>query len=214
MEEILDKYNIINHLNVSRETCLDFERYISMIQEKNHEINIISKKTSKNNIIRDRHIIDSAQIVDFIDLNTNTTCDLGAGAGFPGIVLAIMIKNLNKKMKIKLFEKSYHKSVFLEEVSEKLNLNTEVLQKDIFEIKKLKSENIISRAFKPLPIILKLVRENFDHYENLILFMGKSGKKILKDVLQEWEFDYREKKSLTNEDSFLIKIKNIRKKIN
>jgi len=214
MEEILDKYNIINHLNVSRETCLDFERYISMIQEKNHEINIISKKTSKNNIIRDRHIIDSAQIVDFIDLNTNTTCDLGAGAGFPGIVLAIMIKNLNKKMKIKLFEKSYHKSVFLEEVSEKLNLNTEVLQKDIFEIKKLKSENIISRAFKPLPIILKLVHENFNHYENLILFMGKSGKKILKDVLQEWEFDYREKKSLTNEDSFLIKIKNIRKKIN
>ena len=96
-EEILDKYSILDSLNVSRETYLDFESFISMIIEKNKEINIISQKTAKNNIIRERHIIDSAQIIDFIDLNQNTITDLGSGGGMPGIIIAIILKNIKRK---------------------------------------------------------------------------------------------------------------------
>ena len=96
-EEFLKKYTILNQLNVSRETCLDFERFISMVIEKNQEINIISQKNNKNKEIRDRHVIDSAQAIDFVDLNSNTTCDLGTGAGMPGIIIAIIMKNLKKK---------------------------------------------------------------------------------------------------------------------
>ena len=214
MEEIIKEYSILNQLNVSRETCLDFERFVAMIQEKNLSINIISKESSKNNIIRSRHIIDSAQVVDFIDLNENTTCDLGSGGGMPGIVLAIMVKNYGKKNKINLYEKSYHKSVFLKEVSRKLNLNTEVIQKDVFEEKKIETGSIMARAFKPLPVVLDLVYSNFSSYKNLVLFMGKNGKQVLKDALRNWDFEYKEKKSLTSNDSFLINIKNIKKKLN
>jgi len=212
MEEILNKYLLLNHLNVSRETCLDFEKFISMIIDKNQEINIISRKTAINGIIRDRHIVDSAQAIDFIDLNSNTTSDLGAGGGLPGIVIAIMIKNLKKNMKINLYEKSHHKGAFLREVSRKLNLDTEIIEKNIFETKGLKSGTIIARAFKPMPIILDLVQKNFSCYKNLIIFMGRNGKQILKDSLKEWDFEYAEKKSLTSEDSFLLNIKNIKKK--
>ena len=63
-----------------------------MIQEKNKEINIISKKTDEKKVIRERHIIDSAQIIDFVDLNSNTTCDLGTGGGMPGLIVAIAMK--------------------------------------------------------------------------------------------------------------------------
>ena len=213
MEEILNKYPLLNQLNVSRETCLDFEKFISMIIDKNQEINIISRKTAINGIIRDRHIVDSAQAIDFIDLNSNTTSDLGAGGGLPGIVIAIMIKNLKKNMKINLYEKSHHKGAFLREVSRKLNLDTEIIEKNIFETKGLKSGTIIARAFKPMPIILDLVQKNFSCYKNLIIFMGRNGKQILKDSLKEWDFEYAEKKSLTSEDSFLLNIKNIKKKI-
>ena len=212
MEEILNKYLLLNHLNVSRETCLDFEKFISMIIDKNQEINIISRKTAINGIIRDRHIVDSAQAIDFIDLNSNTTSDLGTGGGLPGIVIAIMIKNLKKNMKINLYEKSHHKGAFLREVSRKLNLDTEIIEKNIFETTGLKSGTIIARAFKPMPIILDLVKKNFSCYKNLIIFMGRNGKQILKDSLKEWDFDYVEKKSLTSEDSFLLNIKNIKKK--
>ena len=210
---ILNSYSKISSLNVSRETCNDFETLISMIQEKNREINIISKKMVEKNHIRNRHIIDSAQIVDFIDLNCNTTCDLGSGGGMPGLIVAIAMKEKKNSMKINLYEKSYHKCIFLKEVSKKLNLNTDVIQKDIFTVKNLETGTIMSRAFKPMPIVLNLVSENFDKFKNIILFMGSSGRKILNNTLQNWDLDYEEKKSLTNDDSFILNIKKIRKKI-
>ena len=212
MEQILKQYSLINHLNVSRETILDFENFITMIKEKNRQINIISKESCKKDIIRERHLIDSTQVIDFVDLNTNTITDLGTGGGFPGIVLAIMLKNTKKKIKINLYEKSHHKSVFLREVSRKLNLDTEVIQNDIFGTTELKTGTIIARAFKPLPVVLELVYKNFISYKNLILFMGKSGKEILEETLKVWDLDFEQRKSITSEDSFLLNIKKINKK--
>ena len=171
----LNSYSEISNLNVSRETCVEFETLISMIQDKNREINIISKKYTEKEIIRERHIKDSVQIIDFIDLNSNTTSDLGSGGGMPGIIVAIVMKKLKKGMKINLYEKSFHKCVFLREVSKKLKLNTEVIQKDIFTVKNIETGTIMSRAFKPMPVLLDLVNKNFKKYKNLILFMGKSG---------------------------------------
>ena len=163
--------------------------------------------------IRERHIIDSAQIIDFVDLNCNTTCDLGSGGGIPGLIVAIMMKKLKNNMKINLYEKSHHKCIFLKEVSKKLKLNTEIIQKDIFKVKNIETGTIMSRAFKPLPVILDLINKNFKKYENLILFMGSSGRKILNNALIEWDLDYEEKKSLTSDDSFILNIKKIKKKI-
>ena len=211
--QILNFYSKIPSLNVSRETCNELESLISMIQEKNKEINIISREIFKKEQIRQRHIIDSAQIIDFVDLNNNTTSDLGTGGGMPGLIVAIVLKKIKNDMKINLYEKSYHKCVFLKEVSKKLNLNTDVIQKDIFSVKNIKTGTIMSRAFKPMPVILDLVNQNFIKYENIILFMGRTGRKILNDTLKEWDLDYEEKKSLTNEDSFILNIKKIKKKI-
>ncbi len=211
--QILNSYSKLSNLNVSRETCNELESLISMIQEKNKEINIISKKMFEKEQIRERHIIDSAQIIDFVDLNYNTTSDLGTGGGMPGLIVAIVMKKLKNDMKINLYEKSYHKCVFLEEVSKKLNLNTDVIQKDIFKVKNIETGTIMTRAFKPMPVILDLVNQNFKKYKNIILFMGNSGKKILNDTLKEWDLDYDEKKSLTNDDSFILNIKKIKKKI-
>ena len=210
---ILNSYSKISSLNVSRETCNDLESLISMILEKNKKINIISKKINEKIAIRERHIIDSAQIVDFVDLKSNTTCDLGTGGGMPGLIVAIVMKKIKNSLKINLYEKSYHKCAFLREVSKKLNLNTEIIQKDIFTIKNIETGTIMSRAFKPMPIILELASQNFKKYENIILFMGGTGRKILNDTLKEWDLDYEEKKSLTNADSFILNIKKIKKKV-
>ena len=210
---IYNFYSQIPYLNVSRETCNDLEKLISMIQEKNKEINIISKKMSEKNAIRERHIIDSAQIIDFIDLNSNSTCDLGTGGGMPGLIIAVAMKKIKNKMRISLYEKSYHKCVFLKEVSKKLNLNTEIIQKDITAIKNIKTGTIMSRAFKPMPKVLELVNQNFKKFKNIIFFMGNSGKKTLNDTLKIWDLDYEEKKSLTNNNSFIINIKKLKRKV-
>jgi|TARA_B100001063_G_scaffold245876_1_gene282925 16S rRNA (guanine527-N7)-methyltransferase len=212
-QQIINFYTRLNGLNVSRETFADFEDFLSLLIEKNKERNMISAKKSSKMIIRDRHIIDSAQIIDFVDFNENTTTDIGSGGGMPGIIVAIILKNLKKNMNVQLYEKSYHKSNFLREVSKKLNLKTEIFQKNIFEEKNLKTGTIMSRAFKPMPIVLNLVYENFSKYKNIVFFMGKNGKKVFENIRREWELEYTEKKSVTSEDSFLLNVKKIKKKI-
>ena len=124
-----------------------------------------------------------------------------------------MLKKLKKTIKVNLYEKSYHKSTFLRDVSKELNLNADVIQKNIFEEQSIDSDTIMARAFKPLPIILELVYKNFSSYKNLIIFMGKNGEKVLEDSLKDWDFNFEKKKSITSEDSFLLNIKNIKKKI-
>ena len=196
---------------VSRETLDELNKYSLSILKKNKEINLISRSTEKS--IKSRHIEDSAQIIDFIDKNDISVCtDLGSGAGLPGIVLAILMKSKKPQFKVILYEKSYHKSNFLKEISKKFNLNTEINQKNIFDQKNLQTDIIISRAFKPLPVIFEIALKNFKKFKYIILFLGKSGKEILKEATNKWKFNYEERKSLTNEDSLVIKISNLKKK--
>ena len=212
MQEILKKYPLLKSKNVSRETLIDFDVFTSMLKQGNEEINIISKETAKNEVIRERHITDSAQIIEFVDLNSNIITDIGSGGGLPGIIISIMIKNLKSSVKVHMYEKSHHKSNFLRKVSRDLKLNTEVIQENIFEAQNLESGTIMARAFKPLPVVLDLVKKNFVSYNNLILFMGKNGEKVLEETLKNWDFDFEKKKSITSKDSFLLNIKNIKKK--
>ena len=211
IDYIFIKNNAINISNVSRETLKDLDEYGNSIILKNKDINLISASTEKS--INLRHILDSAQTIDFIDNSEISTCtDLGSGAGLPGIVLAILMKHKKPQFKVIFYEKSYHKSKFLVDMSKKFKLNTKVYQKNIFEEKNLSTDVIIARAFKPLPIIFQIAEKNFKNFKFIILFLGKSGKKILKETLKYWEFDYEEKKSLTNSESIIIKISNLKKK--
>ena len=201
----------INISNVSRETLKELDEYGSSIILKNKHINLISSSTEKS--LNTRHIIDSAQTIDFIEnFEINTCTDLGSGAGLPGIVLAILMKHKKPQFKVIFYEKSFHKSKFLIEMSKKFKLNTEVNQKNIFEEKNLSTDVIIARAFKPLPIIFEIAKKNFKSFKFIVLFLGKTGKKILNEALMHWEFDYEEKKSLTNPESIVIKVSNLRKK--
>ena len=210
MDQNYDNYLVLDKFNVPRETFPELDEFKDLIIQKNKEINLISQKTVSD--LRKRHIIDCAQVIDLIDINSKICTDIGSGAGLPGIVLSIILKGKKIDMKMNLYEKSYHKSSFLRSVSKKLKLDSEIFQEDIFKKKNLVSGSILVRAFKPLPVILDLVEKNFEKYTNLIVFMGKNGKQLLEEAFKEWEFEYKERKSLTSDDSFLLNIKNIKKK--
>ena len=198
------------NLDVSRETLERLDEYSKDIILKNKEINLISKSTERS--INSRHIVDSLQTIDFIDKNDIKTCtDLGSGAGLPGIVLGIIMNSRKPTFKVIFYEKSYHKSNFLREMSKKFKLDAEIYQKNIFNEKNLITDVIISRAFKPLPVIFQIAKTNFKNFKYIILFLGKSGKKILKDAMKNWKFDYEERKSLTNDESIIVKISNLKK---
>ena len=198
------------NLDVSRETLERLDEYSKDIILKNKEINLISKSTESS--IKSRHIADSLQTIDFINKTDIRTCtDLGSGAGLPGIVLGIIMSSKKSTFKVIFYEKSYHKSNFLREMSKKFKLDAEIYQKNIFNEKNLITDVIISRALKPLPVIFQIAKTNFKKFKYIILFLGKSGKKILKDAMKNWKFDYEERKSLTNEESIIVKISNLKK---
>ena len=189
----------------------ELNSYCQSILNKNKEINLISSNSEKS--INTRHIIDSAQTIDFVDKNDVKICtDLGSGAGLPGMVLAILMKPKKPKFKVIFYEKSYHKSNFLKEISKKFKLNAEIKKKNIFEQKNLRTDIIISRAFKPLPVIFEIALNNFKEFKYIIFFLGKTGKEILKDASKKWKFEYEEKKSLTSSESLVVKIFNLQKK--
>ena len=121
MDSNLLEYSKLETLNVPRETFPELEEFRSLLLRKNEEINLVSKNSALN--LRERHIVDSAQIIDFIDKNQKLCTDLGSGSGFPGVVLAIIMKNKKSKMKFHLYEKSYNKIKFLKDVTRKLDLN-------------------------------------------------------------------------------------------
>ena len=197
--------------NVSRETQEELKDYTNSIIEKNRTINLISKSTEK--AIKQRHIEDSAQTIDFIDKNDIKICtDLGSGAGLPGIVLGILMKPKKPLFKLIFYEKSYHKCLFLREMADKFSLNSEIHRKNIFGEKDLTTDVIISRAFKPLPIIFQIAKNNFKKFKYIILFLGRTGKTVINNARENWNFDYEKKKSLTSNQSLIVKISNLKKK--
>ena len=133
MDKYSDNFHILDKFNVSRETYVTLNEFRKLIIEKNKEINLISKNSIKNS--RERHIIDCAQVIDLIDINSKICTDIGSGAGLPGIVLSILLKDKKIDMKMNLYEKSYHKSSFLRSVSRKLKLNSEIFQEEKFKKK-------------------------------------------------------------------------------
>ena len=205
------KIENIGPLKVSRETLNELEDFSESIIIRNRKINLISKSTE--NIIKSRHIQDSAQTIEFIDKNDIITCtDLGTGAGLPGIVLGILMKPKKPLFKMIFYEKSYHKAAFLNEMTKKFKLNSEIHKRNIFNEKNLTTDVIISRAFKPLPVVFEIALNNFKNFKYIIFYLGKSGKQILNEAVKNWNFDYEEKKSSTNDDSLIVKISNLKKK--
>ena len=209
IESNLKKYSQLETLNVSRETFPALEEFRSFLLTENKIMNLISKSSETDSI--KRHIIDSAQVIDIIDKNAKTCVDLGSGSGLPGLVLAIIFKEKGSTIKFELYEKSQKKSNFLRKMIKHFDLNAEVKQKNIFEERKLKADIIIARAFKPLQTILELIDKKFVQYNRLIFFLGKSGRDVINECLKSWKFDYQIIKSLTDVNSVIVKINNLRK---
>ena len=188
---------------VSRETIISLKKYEDILTKANKSLNLIGNSTIKD--IWTRHFLDSAQVIDFIEKNDKTLIDLGSGAGFPGLVLAITSKDRKIPIKIKLIEKSSKKAKFLKKLIDELQLNAEVINKNIFEYSKKLSEDVfVTRAFKPLKIILPLIHNKAENWKKIFIFLGKTGKNELLHASKSWHIEYKQRGSVTSSDSIVI----------
>ena len=196
---------------VSRETITSLKKYEEILIKANKTLNLIGNSTIKN--IWTRHFLDSAQVIDFIDKNDKTLVDIGSGAGFPGLVLAIMLKDKKIPLKIKLIEKSPKKVKFLRDLIKELYLDVEVSNQNILEEPKKLSEHVfVTRAFKPLRIILQLMHNKAENLKKIFVFLGKTGKNELLQASKSWDIEYKQRVSVTSSDSIVIEINKLKKK--
>ena len=198
-------------IQVSRETITSLKKYEDLLIKANKSLNLVGDSTI--NQIWSRHFLDSAQVIDFVDKNDKCLVDLGSGAGFPGLVLAIACRDRKIPLKIKLIEKSSKKVKFLKNVIEELDLKVEVFNQNILgEEIKFVEDVFIARAFKPLKKILQLMHNNAENYKKIFIFLGKTGKNELLQASKSWDIEYKQRVSVTSSDSMVIEINRLKKK--
>jgi len=196
---------------VSRETIRSLIKYEELLISNNKSFNLIGKSTVNN--IWHRHFLDSFQAIDFIDKNQKTLVDIGSGAGFPGLVLSIIARERKIPLKIKLIEKSKRKINFLNEIISKLKLNAHAINQNVEDEKyRFVDDTFVARAFKPLPKILELIHSKAQNLKKIIIFQGKNGQLALLQASKNWDIKYKQRMSVTSNDSFIIEINKIEKK--
>ena len=187
-----------NQLNYSEKNVSDIKIFIIELLKANKKHNFISKSTE--NVIWHRHVLDSAQLVKFIDFSKGSLSDLGSGAGFPGLILAIF--NKNKDFHVKLYEKSLVKRAFLRDIIDRLSLKIELRGNVYDEI--IDTDYIVSRAFKKLEAIIQVSREIAKKSHKLIILKGQNAQEDLKKAFKKEKYDYKLENSITNEESKII----------
>ena len=187
-----------NQLHFSSKNILNIRIFVEELLKVNKKHNFISKSTENN--IWERHILDSAQLVKFVDFSKGSLSDLGSGAGFPGLILALF--NNNKDFHVKLYEKSPVKRAFLEDVCNKLSIKVQI-RGNIYE-DAIDSDYIVTRAFKKLEAIIQVSREIVKKSHKLIVLKGRNAQEDLKKAFNKEKYDYKLEKSITNEESKII----------
>ena len=192
--------------NVSRETIEKLNIYLDFLIYSNKYLNLIGKTTEKT--IFFRHFADSAQIYDLID-NKNNIIDLGSGAGFPGVILKLLLDDRKIKSNIELIEKSPKKCKFLIELNKKLNIDIKIVNIRLEDYKFKNMNVVVSRAFKKTSETLAILLKNKNHIKDIILLKGKSYQLELDEAIKKYSFSFEKFQSITSEEGKIIKINNI-----
>ena len=189
-----------NELGFSDSSIKKLKKFHNYLLEYNKRYNLISKNTEKS--IWFRHILDSAQIIKFIEAQKiDNIVDFGSGAGFPGLIIAFY--NENTRFHVKLYEKSPVKRAFLRNIKEKLDIRNLDIANDVYG-EEILADIIVCRAFKKLDEILRISRETVKKPHKLIILKGKNAQSEINNVSLGSNYSYKLEKSITDDDSKII----------
>jgi 16S rRNA (guanine527-N7)-methyltransferase len=205
MDEDIDFFK--KKFNVSRETIEKLKIYHKFLIEKNKTLNLIGKNTEKS--IFSRHFKDSAQIYDLLDKKLNII-DIGSGAGFPGIIVKILMENESLKGNIILIEKSSKKSNFLRDLCVKLDLKVKIENRRLEIYDFLENSTVVSRAFKSILDTINILYRDIENIKELVLLKGKTYQQEIDDAKKKYTFDLEKFRSITSDGSSIVKIRNIK----
>lgn len=194
-------------LNVSRETLEGLFAYCDLVVKWNPAINLISKSGVAE--IWDRHIIDSAQLIRQIPAHGRLFCDLGSGGGFPGLVLAILAKELHPEAHMILVESDRRKSVFLSEASRLLNIDVTIKVQRIEDLAPQNVDVLTARALAPLSSLCGFAYRHLKPEGVAVFPKGAAAALEIEDARKHWQFDYAGMQSCTDPTAQVLTLSGI-----
>ena len=197
----------IKKFNVSRETIEKLNIYNDFLLENNKLLNLIGKTTERH--VFSRHFKDSAQIYNLIE-DKSEIIDIGSGAGFPGIIIKILMVNDKIEGNVVLIDKSPKKCKFLQDLSNKLSLILKIENLRLEDYKFSKISTVVSRAFKKTVDTIDILFKNNKKIRNIILIKGKTYQQELDDAKKKYTFHVEKFRSITSDESYILKISNIK----
>ena len=203
----LDNSFLVKKIGVSRETCENMHFYYSFLFHWNQKINLVSRKSIDSSW--PRHFLDSAQLWFSLPKGVKSWLDFGSGAGFPGLVISIIAKELKPDLRVILVEKNQKKGIFLEQVVKKLSLNAKVICSRIEEIEPQKVDVISARAVGRLKSLIEVAYMHKNDRTISFFPKGKKYKGELEESSQDWIFEVRQITNLFEKDSPILEIRNI-----
>ena len=206
----MKKTDIIESLNVSRETINSLSEYEALLCKWNRKINLVSPNTLADLWVR--HFLDCGQIINHVDASGKKWVDVGTGAGFPGLVVAVLLRDRKIDCDIILVEKNTKKVFFLNEVIRKLNLNVKVVNNNIDTIEPLNADILTARAFSELKNLIGLSTRHRKERGVSLFLKGENYRLELDKTLNYWFFDYDVFDSLSNSAGKIIRVKKIFKR--
>ena len=206
----MNRNDFIEGFNVSRETLNSFCEYEALLSKWNKKINLVSPNTIVD--LWERHFLDSAQIVNHVVASGKKWVDIGAGAGFPGLVVALLLRDRKIECDIVLVEKNTKKVFFLYEVIRKLSLNVKVINNNVENIEPLNADILTARAFSELKKLIELSVRHRKERGVCLFLKGENYRLELDKTLTYRFFDYDVFDSLSNSSGKIIRVKKIFKR--
>ena len=193
--EVSDQIKIFQKLyNVPRETIDQFSEYHKLLIKFQEKTNLVGSGTISSIWIR--HFSDSAKLTDRIIFYGNKlktrirVCDVGSGAGFPGLVCFLILLSQKHEISMTLIESNKKKCDFLDLVKKKLTLSVNIINERVEKIEE-KYDIILSRAVAPLYILLKLLMPLSKKCTVFLLPKGKNYQKEIEKAKKLWKFSYK-----------------------
>jgi len=184
--------------NVSRETFDAIDRFLAFLREEATRQNLISASTL--DAMWARHVVDSAQLLDHVPV-WKSWLDLGSGAGFPGLIAAIIGNG-----HVTLVESRTKRIAFLREAAKIAGVayRTEIIGSRVEAMRHRRFDVISARAFAPLPKLLSIAHPFSDKTTRWVLPKGKSAAEELEAARASWQGDFALVPSVTDSEAAII----------
>jgi len=189
---------------VSRETLNRLKIHVDLLRDWSARHNLVSQR-SLDDVWR-RHVWDSAQLTAFVPRNATKIADLGSGAGFPGLVLAALLR---ERVSVTLYEATRKKADFLQVAAKAMDLEVEIRNVRIEDVPNRPFDVVVARALAPLGGLLDY-SQRFCTPRTVCLFLkGQSVAAELTEARKSWRMKVSQHQSMTHPSGVILEIREL-----